>query len=868
MTTIGKIESFDDTNENWETYVERVEQFFLANNIDDDHKVPTLLSLIGGKTYALLRDLLAPEKPATKSFQQIVTTLQEHLSPKPLEIAERFRFYKRNQHEGESILSYVAELRKLATHCNFGGNLNEALRDRLVCGLRNMQIQKRLLSEAKLKYSKAVEIAVAMETAIRDASELQSELNPVPHVDKLTESNKATAAKPVTTRYCYRCGGNTHMTHNCFYKDQICHHCGKQGHIQRVCRSKQQGKPKQAAKTPEVHAVDVDVDVNVDAYDDVLATLEVHNVSKQNNDIIWVDLNVDGKPLKMELDTGSAVSIISFDLYQQKFNDNPLHETGLFLKTYTGENITPVGVLKVNVDYHNQRELLDLYVVKSKGPVLMGRDWLRKIRLDWCSIKSLQAPTATLSPKERLDTMLDKYSDVFEDKLGTFTSAKAKLTLKEDSQPRFLKARQMPYALKPKVEEELRRLQNEGILNKVEWSEWATPIVPVPKKDGSVRLCGDYKVTVNPELQAEQYPLPRIEDIFANLAGGQKFSKIDLRQAYHQLEMEEDSKKYLTINTHMGLFQYNRLVFGITSAPAIWQRTIDQVLEGTSGTSCILDDMIITGKNDEEHLANLEEVLRRLQVHGLRANKAKCEFFKEKITFCGHDIDRHGLHKSPEKVEAVLKAPRPRNVAEVRSFLGLVNYYNRFFPNLSTVVHPLNQLLESNHQWKWTEQCETAFHNVKEMITSEQVLTHYDPKLPLRLACDASPVGIGAVLSHVMNDGTERPIAFASRTLTKTEQGYAQIDKEALAIVWGVKKFHVYVFGRSFTLYTDHQPLHPFFIHIRAFQWLQQPDFSAMHYSCLVMTTKLSTRTLKCIAMQMDFPGCHLKLKREQQKKL
>ena len=146
---------------------------------------------------------------------------------------------------------------------------------------------------------------------------------------------------------------------------------------------------------------------------------------------------------------------------------------------------------------------------------------------------------------------------------------------------------------------------------KVEWSEWATPIVPVPKKDGSVRLCGDYKITVNPELQAEQYPLPRIEDIFANLAGGQKFSKIDLRQAYHQIEMEDDSKKYLTINTHMGLFQYNRLVFGITSAPAIWQRTIDQVLEGTSGTSCILDDMIITGKNDEQHLANLEEVLRR-----------------------------------------------------------------------------------------------------------------------------------------------------------------------------------------------------------------------------------------------------------------
>ena len=306
-------------------------------------------------------------------------------------------------------------------------------------------------------------------------------------------------------------------------------------------------------------------------------------MSNPSSNVIWVDLKVEGKPLKMELDTGSAVSIIPHDLYMEKFNDKPLHKTELMLKTYSGENITPVGVLKANVEYKDQQPLLlDLYVVKSKDPVLMGRDWLYKIRLDWYAIKSLQVSQATPLAKERLQTMPDKYSDVFEDKLGTFTSAKAKLTLREDSQAHFCKARAVPYALRPKVEEELRRLQKEGILTKVEWSEWGTPIVPVSKKDGSVRICGDYKTTVNPELQAEQYPLPRIGDIFANLAGGQKFSKIDLRQAYHQLEMEEDSKKYLTINTHMGLFQYNRLVFGITSAPAIWQRTIDQVLEGTS----------------------------------------------------------------------------------------------------------------------------------------------------------------------------------------------------------------------------------------------------------------------------------------------
>ena len=141
------------------------------------------------------------------------------------------------------------------------------------------------------------------------------------------------------------------------------------------------------------------------------------------------------------------------------------------------------------------------------------------------------------------------------------------------------------------------------------------------------------------------------------------------------------------------------LVFGITSAPAIWQRTMDQILEGTSGISCILNDMIVTGESDAEHLANLEEVLRRLHFHGLRANKSKCEFFKEKITFCGHDIDSEGLHKTTDKTAAVVNAPRPQNVTEVRSFLGLVNYYHIFLPNLATILHPLNQMLESNYQW-------------------------------------------------------------------------------------------------------------------------------------------------------------------------
>ncbi|CAB4043873.1 Hypothetical predicted protein, partial [Paramuricea clavata] len=208
------------------------------------------------------------------------------------------------------------------------------------------------------------------------------------------------------------------------------------------------------------------------------------------------------------------------------------------------------------------------------------------------------------------------------------------------------------------------------------------------------------------------------------------------------MEVTEETRKYLTINTHKGLFQYQRLVFDVTSSPAIWQRAMDQVLHGLPGTQYILDDMIITRKSNEVHLERLEEVLKRLQ--------------EAKVVFCGHEIDANGLHKTQEKIKAVVNGPRHENVSQVRSFLGLVNYYNRFLPNAVSVLRPLHVLLQKSHKWKWTEQCEKAFKNAKHLITSDLIVTHYDTTLPVKIACDASPTGIGAVLSHVMADRSER----------------------------------------------------------------------------------------------------------------
>ena len=377
--------------------------------------------------------------------------------------------------------------------------------------------------------------------------------------------------------------------------------------------------------------------------------------------------------------------------------------------------------------------------------------------------------------------------------------------------PKFCRARVLPFSLKDKVDASIDELLQKGIIRSIDHSKWAAPIVPVSKPDGSVRLCADYKQTVNRAAIVLQYPLPRQEELFAKLARCKIFAHLDLKAAYLQVTLDQESQQYTVINTHRGLFAFTRLPYGISAAPAIFQREMERLLKGIPNAAVYIDDIPAGGANTESYNRTIVAVAKRLNDAGMRLNCNKSFLAVPSIDFLGHRLDADGIHPLHSKVEAIQKAPEPTNLMELRSFLGLLRYYSPFLKNPSTKLAPLYALTNKKVPWTWTMEHSKHFNAAKSLLSAHSFLAHFDPTRPIILACDASPYGIACILSQVSEENRERPVNAVSRTLTPAEKRYAQIDREGLAIVFGVRRFHIYIYGRFFEIRTDHKPLLGYF---------------------------------------------------------
>ena len=802
-STIGSLSEFR-IGEDWEIYETRLTQYFIANDVPEEKMVATLITLIGSDAFKILNDLCDPIPPYNKTFKELCGILKKQFAPKIAIYKERLEFYNLTQGENESVNQWFARVKSKAVNCKFGTILNEILKDRFVTGLRRGQILDRVCeADHTTELETLVDIAQKKEAAVLFSKQASTPIHQIQYTTKEgtgakkknpTQVNKKGTKAQNKDSTCNHCGGTQHDFGKCKYREYKCKICKKLGHLARICRNK-------TSNSKETHFMG-----NFDEHEDIGSKFVnmFHIENDENVEPSIIQIHIGGVPIKVEIDSGAGKSIMPEDLFQKWFPEKKLHEATTKLKFYDGTIVKPLGQFETSVEYKKTITNGTFIVVKRGARTLLGRDLMSKLGFIINHIHHIQGGD------EELDNLLWSFPELFDGKLGRSTGGLVELTIKDGGKPVYHKPRPLPFAMKDKVGKKLDEMERQGVISKINDSEWGTPLVPVIKANGDLRICGDYKVTINRMIEDVKEPLPRIEEIFAELGGGENFTKLDLAAAYNQLEVTDETKKLLAWSTHQGIYAVNRLPFGPKPAGAIFQRQMRKVLQGTKGTVSYMDDITVTGKNKAEHLRNLREVLRRLSEAGFKLNLEKCKFFQEEITFLGHRINRHGLFKDEKKIEAVVNAPCPKNPTQVKAFIGMVNYCGKFIPNLAKILSPLYKLQDKN-SFNWTEECQNAFLEVKREITADRNLSHFDPELPLKLVCDASNDGIGAALLHVYQDGSERPIAFASRVLRQAEKNYAAIHKEALAVYWGVCKFYQYLMGREFLLCSDHKPLSALF---------------------------------------------------------
>lgn len=412
-----------------------------------------------------------------------------------------------------------------------------------------------------------------------------------------------------------------------------------------------------------------------------------------------------------------------------------------------------------------------------------------------------------ISPKDKkmLLEVVNRYRSCFAtnlSQLGKSSFSKMSIKLADDTPITY-----RPYRISYFEREKVRKVVQNLLDNKViqeSTSPYSSPILLIRKKNGEERLCVDYRA-LNRKTIKDKYPLPRIDDLLDSLKGCQYFTSLDLASGYHQICLEEESIPKTAFITPDGHYEYLRMPFGLVNAPAVFQRTMNELLGSFRFTTALayLDDILIPSDNVQTGISNLETILNLIEQSGMTLRLDKCHFLQNTITYLGHEISKEGIQPGSEKINSVVNFPAPTNVHEVRQFLGLSSYFRKFIHKFAVIAKPLTNLTRKGHPFRWSQNENQAFNDLKQKLTTRPVLSLYDREAFTELHTDASKVGIGGILLQKQDNGDLKPVLYYSRATTPEEQKYHSYDLETLAVVESLKRFRVYLIGITFKVVTD-----------------------------------------------------------------